>query len=100
MSGISRAPDREIRRVAIKIVLWPTVVTVERCESFVHLKCTSFSPGIDVSWRVALQTAALRVVVHERCDRPVLPSHIQFDLALANDFLCNSWFVAPTNNSH
>jgi hypothetical protein len=37
---------------AIKIVLWPTKVAAERCDSFVHLRCRSFSLGTDVSWQL------------------------------------------------
>jgi len=57
---------------AIKIVLWPTKVAAERCDSFVHLRCRSFSLGTDVSWHVARQVAVPRNAVREVFGRRVL----------------------------
>ena len=57
---------------AIKIVLWPTKVAAERCDSFVHLRCRSFSLGTDVSWRAARQVAVPRNAVREVFGRRVL----------------------------
>jgi len=66
---------------AIKIVLWPTEVAVERCDKFAHLEYTSFSPGTGVSWGAAQQVAALLDAVRESYDLQVSRSCIQTDVA-------------------
>jgi hypothetical protein len=57
---------------AIKIVLWPTKVAAERCDSFVHQRCRSLSLGTDVSWNAARQVAFPRNAVREVFGRRVL----------------------------
>jgi len=57
---------------AIKIVLWPTKVAAERCDSFVHLGCRSSSLETHVSWHAARQVAVPRNAVREVFGRRVL----------------------------